>query len=150
MIKRLNPRRSTSEDQTSRGTDIEARIQEVLKPIPSPTKCTFPAHVITQAELQEYLRLVEASRQQGELRLSIVERLKNGVPVEPGELEPFILEESRRRCGWKILEEVLGHKETDRIKQLVQETESQCLRIRDSQGTILGWGDKRQSGRADP
>ena len=150
MIKRLDPQRSTSEDQTSRGTDIEARIQEVLKPIPSPTKCTFPADVITQAELQKYLGLMEASRRQDEMRRSMVERLRNSVPVEPGELEPFILEESRRRCSWKLLEEVLGHKETNCIKQQVQETESQCLRIRDSQGTILGWGDKRQSGHANP
>ena len=82
--------------------------------------------------------------------MSLVERLRNGVPVEPGELEPFILEESRRRCSWKLLEEVLGYEETNRIKKLVQETESRCLRIRDSQGTILGWGDKRQSGSVDP
>ena len=150
MIKRANHKRSTSEDQTSQGTDMEARILEVLKPLPSLPMYDFPSDVITQAELQEFLRLVEASRQQSELWSSIVERLKNGVPVEPGELEPFILEESRRRCSWKLLEEVLGHEESDRIKQQVQETESQCLRIRDSQGTILGWGEKQQSGHAEP
>ena len=150
MIKSVNPQRSTSENQTSRDADMEARILEALKPLPSLPKCTFPADVITQAELQEYLQLVEAGRQQNELRLSIVERLDYGALVEPGELVPFIFEDSQLNCSWKALEEALGKKETSRIKKLVRETVYRRLRIRDSQGTILGWGDKRQSGSADP
>ena len=150
MIKRLNHKRATPEDQTSHGADMEARILEVLEPLPSLPKCDFPADVITQAELQEYLQLVEAGRQQNELRLSIVERLSNGVHVETGELEPFIFEDSQLTCSWRALEEALGKKETSRLKKLVRETVYRRLRIRDSQGNILGWGSKRQSGSADP
>ena len=150
MIKRANPKRSTSEDQTSQGKDMEARILEVLEPLPSPTKCTFPADVITQAELQKYLELVEASRRQDETRLSIVQRLDYGTPVEPGELVPFIFEDSQLNCNWKVLEEAIGKEETCRIKKLVRETVYRRLRIRDSQGTILGWGSKRQSGSTAP
>ena len=150
MIKSANHKRSTSEDQASRDADMEALILEVLKPLPSLPNCDYPADVITQAELQEYLRLVEEGRQQNEMRVSIVERLRNGVPVEPGELEPFIFEDSQLTCSWRALEEAIGKKETSRLKKLVRETVYRRLKIRDSQGTILGWGEKQQSGQADP
>jgi hypothetical protein len=151
MIKRLRPRNDDNPDnQTPRDVNPNPEEPSLLPgALPEP----FPADysdLITQAELRYYLSLVETSRQCGELRGRLVARLEGGAQVEPGELEPFMITDSQLTCSWKCLEEALGKKKTSRIKRLVKETEYRRLRIRDSQGTILGWGSKRQSGSADP
>ena len=151
MIERNNPTEQAANSDPSHNDahskpDKTSLVPEGLRdPI-------LPSHSfrVTQEELRFYLVLVDAGRECIELRDRIVSRIERGASVEPGDLKPFINIETRLECTWKELRKAVGFKMIKWIKSRLQRTEDRRLRIRDSQGSIRGWGENRCPDRADP
>ena len=85
------------------------------------------AEPVTQAMLEEYQGLIEASTRRAALRQQIMERLDAGAAVESGPLTALIHEHADHRFTYKNLVVLLGEARVAELKLQVEPTVSRQL-----------------------
>jgi hypothetical protein len=90
--------------------------------------------MVTQAELEEYARVLNVERQRAELRDSIVQRIRAGAQIERGPYTAEVKLTRRVIVSGKSLRLVVGHAEYQRIQEAIEPTVCQTLRVQKGLG----------------